>query len=169
MAQGNLTFGAPLKEIDASTFWDPSSLAGKYNFIGASSPAAQSNTFGGTSNFTQYLPPGFNELDSFEKMMAYQAAQSMYNSDPKRAAEQIQALSPLLKEMADYKHKQAIEANIAAASINAFNKLPDAFARYAYAGREYDPTRIEIAARSRIPTNIPDLRSNVPSKRYFQV
>lgn len=169
MAKGNLTFGSPLQEMDASTFWDPSSLSGKYNFINTSLPATQGSAFGRTSNFTQYLPPGFNELEPFEKAMAYQFAQSMYQSDPKRAAEEIQALSPLLKEMADYKHKQAIEANFAAASINAFNKLPDTFARYAYAGREYDPTRIEIAARSRMPTNIPDLRSNVSSKRYFQI
>lgn len=118
------------------------------------------NVYGEMQPLLQSIP----ESDrGFALMYGLQSANQAYQSSPQRIKEQLETMRPFLKEMADYKEKQAITANLFGSILK---DIPAAIKNYAYAGREYNPTLIEIAGRSRIPDYIPPVPTASP-RNYF--
>jgi septum formation topological specificity factor MinE len=78
--------------------------------------------------------------------------------------ERLEVLEPMFQRRAEQQMKYGMMSNLAASFLK---DIPAAIKNYAYAGREYDPARIQIASRSQMPDYIPDLRPNMPSRDYF--
>jgi hypothetical protein len=134
---------------------------------------------GFNSNYTDLMPAGspssfdsgfnFNEIsklkDPMAQMFAMQIAENRYQGDPKRLAEAYKAIAPFKLQEAKEMQKLGMMSNAFASLLK---DVPAAIKNYAYAGRQYDPTRINIASQQILPaSSIPNMTVNIPGRSYF--
>jgi hypothetical protein len=139
----------------------PRGLAGfNSNYTGLM-PAGSSSSFGSGFNFNE-----ISKLkDPMAQMFAMQIAENRYQNDPKRLAEAYKTIAPFKLQEAKEMQKLGMMSNAFASLLK---DVPAAIKNYAYAGRQYDPTRINIAAQQILPaSSIPNMTVNIPGRSYF--
>jgi len=84
-------------------------------------------------------------------------------NNPQRLKERLEVLEPMFQRRAEQQMKYGMMSNLFGSILK---DIPAAIKNYAYAGREYDPARIQIASQSRIPPYIPQVPTP-PARNYF--
>jgi len=136
-------------------------LAGFNSNYSGLMPGGGSSSFGSGFDWNQ-----INKIkDPIAQMYAMQIAENRYQGDPKRLAEAYKELAPFRLQEAKEMQKLGMMSNAFASLLK---DVPAAIKNYAYAGRQYDPTRIDIAAQQILPaSSIPNMTVNIPGRNYF--
>jgi hypothetical protein len=87
-------------------------------------------------------------------------------NDSQRLKEQLEILEPMFERRAEKQMKYGMLSNAFASLLK---DVPAAIKNYAYAGRQYDPARINIAAQPILPgSSMPNMTVNIPGRSYFR-
>ena len=113
------------------------------------------------SNYSSLIPEGVDPTMAWLFTQSQEEARK--RNDPQRIKEQIDILEPMFQRRAEQQMKYGMMSNLFGSILK---DIPAAIKNYAYAGREYDPTLIQIAGRSRIPDYIPPVPTASP-RNYF--
>lgn len=143
----DLTFGVPLKGL---------------SYFG-SAPQQKLNLAGANSNYSEFIPEGVDTTTAW--MVNKSLEEARRRNDPQRIKEQLEILEPIFQRRAEQQMKYGMMSNAFASLLK---DVPAAIKNYAYAGRQYDPTRINIAAQQILPgSSIPNMTVNIPGRNYF--
>jgi hypothetical protein len=143
----DLTFGVPVKGL---------------SYFG-SAPKQKLNLAGANSNYSDFIPEGVDPTMAWLYTQAQEEARK--RNDPQRIKEQLEILEPMFQRRAEQQMKYGMMSNAFASFLTG---VPAAIKDYAYAGRQYDPTRINIAAQQILPaSSIPNMTVNIPARNYF--
>jgi hypothetical protein len=143
----DLTFGVPVKGL---------------SYFG-SAPKQKLNLAGANSNYSDFIPEGVDPTMAWLYTQAQEEARK--RNDPQRIKEQLEILEPVFRDRADAQLRYSMLSNAFASFLK---DVPAAIKDYAYAGRQYDPTRINIAAQQILPaSSIPNMTVNIPGRNYF--
>jgi hypothetical protein len=143
----DLTFGVPVKGL---------------SYFG-SAPKQKLNLAGANSNYSDFIPEGVDPTMAWLYTQAQEEARK--RNDPQRIKEQLEILEPVFRDRADAQLRYSMLSNAFASFLK---DVPAAIKDYAYAGRQYDPTRINIAAQQILPaSSIPNMTVNIPARNYF--
>lgn len=144
----DLTFGVPLKGL---------------SYFG-SAPQQKLNLAGTNSNYSDFIPEGVDPTMAWLYTQSQEEARK--RNDPQRIKEQLEILEPMFQRRAEQQMKYGMMSNAFASLLK---DVPAAIKNYAYAGRQYDPERINIAAQPILPgSSIPNMTVNVPGRNYFR-
>jgi len=144
----DLTFGVPLKGL---------------SYFG-SAPQQKLNLAGANSNYSDFIPEGVDLTTAW--MVNKSLEEARRRNDPQRIKEQLEILEPMFQRRAEQQMKYGMMSNAFASLLK---DVPAAIRNYSYAGRQYDPARINIAAQPILPgSSMPNMTVNVPGRNYFR-
>ena len=157
----DLTFGVPLTGVSyfGSAPQQKLKLAGQnFNYSGFMPGARSSSGF----DWSQVSGMDPNMLG----ILKYTDWTQQQKSSPQRIKEELEILEPMFQRRAEQQMKYGMLSNAFASLIK---DVPAAIKNYAYAGRQYDPARINIAAQPILPaSSIPNMTVNIPGRNYFR-
>ena len=143
----DLTFGVPVKNL---------------SYFG-SAPKQKLNLAGTNSNYSDFIPEGVDPTMAWLYTQSQEEARK--RNDPQRIKEQLEILEPMFQRRAEQQMKYGMMSNAFASLLK---DVPAAIRNYSYAGRQYDPARINIAAQPILPaSSIPNMTVNIPGRNYF--
>ena len=156
----DLTFGVPLKDLSyfGSAPQQKLNLAGtNLNYSGLMPGAGSSSGF----DWSQLSGMDPNMLG----ILKYTDWTQQQKSSPERLKKELEILEPMFQHRAEQQMKYGMMSNAFASLLK---DVPAAIKNYAYAGRQYDPMRINIAAQQILPgSSIPNMTVNIPGRNYF--
>jgi hypothetical protein len=101
----------------------------------------------------------------FGTLAASNLATQLMDQDSENLRRKLEVLEPIFQRRAEQQMKYGMMSNAFASLLK---DVPAAIKNYAYAGRQYDPTRINIAAQQILPaSSIPNMTVNIPGRNYF--
>jgi hypothetical protein len=101
----------------------------------------------------------------FGTVAASNLATHLMQQDPEYQKRQVEVFEPMFQRRAEQQMKYGMMSNAFASLLK---DVPAAIKNYAYAGRQYDPARINIAAQPILPaSSIPNMTVNIPGRNYF--
>ncbi len=143
----DLTFGVPVKGL---------------SYFG-SAPKQELKLAGTNSSYSNFIPEGVDPTTAWLYTQSREEARK--RNDPKRIKEQLEILEPMFQRRAEQQMKYGMMSNAFASLLK---DVPAAIKNYAYAGRQYDPARINIASQQILPaSSIPNMTVNIPGRSYF--